>query len=179
MAEQLRIGDKDFDLFLKEEGIMEGVDRVAGELNEAFRDIRPIFLSVLNGAFLFSSDLFKRLDIECEISFVKVASYHGTTSSGTVKQLVGLNESLEDRSVVILEDIVDTGNTLEAIVRSLHEHHPREVRVATLLYKPEAYRGDRVIDHRALEVPDHFLVGYGLDYDGLGRNLRDIYKLVR
>lgn len=178
MKEQLRIGDRTFDLFLPEERIIEGVERVASELNEELKGCRPLFLSVLNGAFLFSADLFKRLDIECEISFVKVASYHGTTSTGTVKQLVGLNESLEDRNVVILEDIVDTGNTLESILRSLHEHHPREVRVATLLYKPEAYRGGRVIDHRALEVPDDFLVGYGLDYDGLGRNLRDIYKLV-
>lgn len=178
MDEQLTIRDKNFELFLPEEKVMEGVDRVARELDREFRDRKPLFLSVLNGAFLFSADLFKRLNIECEISFVKVASYHGTTSTGTVKQLVGLNEALEDRSVVILEDIVDTGNTLESIVRSLQEHHPREIRIATLLFKPDVYQGDRVVDHRALEVPDHFLVGYGLDYDGLGRNLRDIYKLA-
>jgi hypoxanthine phosphoribosyltransferase len=178
MEERLRIGDKEFDPFLTEKEILEGVDRVAEQLNEQLAEARPLFLSVLNGAFLFSADLLKRLHIDCEISFVKVASYHGTTSTGTVKQLVGLNESLEGRTVVILEDIVDTGNTLQSIVRSLREHHPRELRVATLLFKPDAYRGERVIDHRALTVPDEFLVGYGLDYDGLGRNLRDIYKLA-
>lgn len=177
MEERLQIGDRTFDIFLSEEEILQGVERVAAELNEELDGTTPLFLSVLNGAFLFSADLFKHLEIDCEISFVKVASYHGTTSTGTVKQLVGLNESLEGRTVVILEDIVDTGNTLESILRSLREHHPKEVRVATLLFKPDAYKGDRTIDHRALEVPDDFLVGYGLDYDGLGRNLRDIYKL--
>lgn len=178
MGEHIHIRDKEFEPFIREAEIMEGVDRVAKELNEELHEKRPIFLSVLNGSFLFAADLLKRMEIDCEISFVKVASYHGTTSSGTVKQLVGLNESLEDRCVVILEDIVDTGRTLESILASLHEHHPREVRVATLLFKPDAYKGDRVVDHRALEVPDKFLVGYGLDYDGLGRNLRDIYKLA-
>ncbi len=178
MEKAIRIGERDFEPFLSEEEILKGVDRVAEELNRDLQGKQPLFLSVLNGAFLFSADLLKRLDIDCEISFVKVASYHGTTSTGTVKQLVGLNESLEGRNVVILEDIVDTGNTLQSILRSLHEQHPREVRVATLLFKPDAYNGERVIDHRALTVPDKFLVGYGLDYDGLGRNFRDIYKLV-
>ncbi len=178
MAERLQIGDKEFERFLPEVAILEGVERVAGELNEQLQGRRPILLSVLNGAFLFTADLVKRLDIDCEVSFVKVASYSGTTSTGTMKQLVGLNEYLEGRLVVIVEDIVDTGNTLEHILRSLHEHHPEEVRVATLLFKPDAYRGKRVVDHRALEVPDDFLLGYGLDYDGLGRNLRDIYKLA-
>ncbi len=177
MEERLQIADRTFELFLEEQDILQGVERVAAELNEELEGKNPLFLSVLNGAFLFSADLFKHLDIDCEISFVKVASYHGTTSTGTVKQLVGLNEALEDRTVVILEDIVDTGNTLKSILRSLHEHHPKEVRVATLLFKPDAYRGERTIEHRALEVPDDFLVGYGLDYDGKGRNLRDIYKL--
>ncbi len=177
MEERLQIADRTFELFLEEQDILQGVERVATELNEELEGKNPLFLSVLNGAFLFSADLFKHLEIDCEISFVKVASYHGTTSTGTVKQLVGLNEALEDRTVVILEDIVDTGNTLKSILRSLHEHHPKEVRVATLLFKPDAYRGERTIEHRALEVPDDFLVGYGLDYDGKGRNLRDIYKL--
>ena len=178
MAERLQIGDRTFEHFLSEDRIIKGVDKVGEELNGDLADSRPILLSVLNGAFLFTADLVKRLDIECEVSFVKVASYHGTTSTGTVKQLVGLNDSLEGRTVVIVEDIVDTGNTLENILRSLQEHHPKEVRVATLLFKPDAYQGDRVIDHRALEVPDDFIVGYGLDYEGLGRNLRDIYKLA-
>lgn len=178
MEERIHIGDKEFELYIAESRIMEAVENVALELNEELRDAEPLFLSVLNGSFLFAADLLKRMEIRCEISFVKVASYHGTTSSGTVKQLVGLNESLEGRNVVILEDIVDTGNTLESIMRSLQEHHPAEIRVATLLFKPEAYRGDRSIDHMALEVPDEFLVGYGLDYNGFGRNLRDIYKLA-
>lgn len=178
MEERIHIGDKEFELYIAESRIMEAVEKVALELNEEFRDAEPLFLSVLNGSFLFAADLLKRMEIPCEISFVKVASYHGTTSSGTVKQLVGLNESLEGRNVVVLEDIVDTGNTLESIMRSLQEHHPAEIRVATLLFKPEAYRGEHTIDHMALEVPDEFLVGYGLDYNGFGRNLRDIYKLA-
>jgi hypoxanthine phosphoribosyltransferase len=119
----------------------------------------------------------KKLTIECEVSFVKVSSYHGTSTTGSVKQLIGLNEEIKGRTVVIVEDIVDTGLTIEAVVKQLTEMEPAEIKIATLLYKPEAYRGRIELDYVAMVVPNDFLVGYGLDYDGLGRNLPDIYVL--
>jgi hypoxanthine phosphoribosyltransferase len=119
----------------------------------------------------------KKLTIECEISFVKVSSYYGTSTTGSVKQLIGLNEEVKGRTVVIVEDIVDTGLTIEAIVKELTALEPAEIKIATLLYKPEAYRGRIELDYVAIVVPNDFLIGYGLDYDGLGRNLPDIYVL--
>jgi hypoxanthine phosphoribosyltransferase len=141
------------------------------------KDKKPLFLSVLNGSFMFASDLMKKITIDCEISFVKVASYNGISTSGSIKSLIGLNEDIKGRTIVIIEDIVDTGLTIESVVKQLELMEPAEIKIATLLYKPEAYRKKLQLDYVAIVVPNDFLVGYGLDYDGLGRNLPDIYVL--
>lgn len=174
---RIRIKDKHFTIYIPSEEIQKRIDEVAAKINTELAGQRPLFLAVLNGSFLFAADLMKRLTIDCEISFIKVASYQGTSSSGNVKQLFGLNEDLRHRTVVVLEDIVDTGLTLESLRDQILKMEPRELKFATLLFKPEAYTRNVKIDYIGLEVPNHFLVGYGLDYDGLGRNMEDIYVL--
>ncbi|MFZ1688672.1 MAG: phosphoribosyltransferase family protein [Flavobacteriales bacterium] len=175
---RIQLHDKSFDPFISEAEVSTAIDRLALEIGKKYDGKRPLFLGVLNGAFFFAAELVKRLDIECEISFVKVASYHGTSSSGTVTQLIGLTERVEGRHVVVLEDIVDTGGTVENIMASLAEHHPASVSIAALLFKPEAYKKTIPIEHVALEIPNAFVVGSGLDHDGLGRNLRGIYRIT-
>jgi hypoxanthine phosphoribosyltransferase len=171
------IKDKTFKINIPANEINKAVGEVAHRINIELKDKRPLFLAVLNGAFMFASDLMKKLTINCEISFVKVSSYQGTSTSGSVKQLIGLNEDIKGRTVVIVEDIVDTGLTIESLVKQLETLEPAEIKVATLLYKPEAYRKRIELDYVAIVVPNDFLMGYGLDYDGLGRNLPDIYVL--
>ena len=138
----------------------------------------PLFLCVLNGSFIFAADLLKMINIDCGISFIKMASYQGTSSTGEVKTILGLDSEIKDRVIVIVEDIVDTGNTIVALVNQLQSYGPKDIKVSTLLFKPEAYQKDIKIDYRALEVSNEFLVGYGLDYDGFGRNLEHIYKII-
>ena len=169
--------DKTFKVNIPSSEINKAVGEVAHRINLELTDKKPLFLSVLNGSFMFASDLMKKLTIDCEISFVKVASYDGTSTTGTHKQLIGLNEDIKGRTVVIVEDIVDTGLTIENVINQLLTMEPAEIKIATLLYKPEAYRGKIELDYVAIVVPNDFLVGYGLDYDGLGRNLPDIYVL--
>lgn len=178
LKQTVHLHDKSFAIDIHEEQIMRAVDELAETINRELDGEMPLFVGVLNGSFMFLSDLMKRVTIPCEISFVKVASYEGTTSSGQVKQLVGLNENIKDRTVVIVEDIVDTGNTIEDLYHSLETQRPKRILVATLLFKPEAYTKQISIDYVALRVPNDFLVGYGLDYDGLGRNLKHIYKIT-
>lgn len=175
---RVRLHDKEFDRFLSEDEVNAAVDRLAGELRQKYRDKRPLFIGVLNGAFFFAAELIKRLDIECEITFVKVASYLGTKSSGRVTDLIGLNERIEGRHVVVLEDIVDTGSTVKHIMDALSDHHPASISVATLLFKPDAYKQAIPIEHVAVSIPNAFVVGSGLDHDGLGRNLPGIYRIV-
>lgn len=175
---EVRIHDKNFRIMVSSQKIQKGISEVAKKINLELKGKTPLFICVLNGAFIFASDLLKKINIKCEISFVKLASYHGTTSSGEVKTLIGLDENVKNRTVVILEDIVDTGLTLETIVKQLRVFEPKEIKIATLLLKPDAYKKNIPIDYAALEVPNNFLVGFGLDYDGLGRNLEDIYVLV-
>lgn len=175
---RVRLHDIDFELFIPEAQVNEAVQRLAGELRAKYADKRPLFIGVLNGAFFFAAELLKRLDIACEITFVKVASYHGTSTTGKVSDLIGLNERIEGRHVVVLEDIVDTGNTVRHILDSLADHHPASVSVAALLFKPEAYKQDIPIEHVALRIPNAFVVGSGLDHDGLGRNLPGIYRII-
>ena len=174
---KVTIKDKTFRVNIPASEINKAVGEVAHRINAELKDKKPLFLAVLNGSFMFASDLMKKLTIDCEISFVKVASYHGTSSTGSVKSLIGLNEDIKGRTVVIIEDIVDTGLTIEALVQQLEAMEPAEIRIATLLYKPEAYRKRIELDYVAIVVPNDFLVGYGLDYDGWGRNLPDIYVL--
>ena len=178
MQQTIHIKDKCFRTFIPEADILREVRRVAEEINRDMAGKNPLFLSVLNGSFMFTSDLMKCLDIPCEVSFVKLASYEGTSSTGKVKELVGLNEDISGRTVVIVEDIVDTGLTMKRLIETLEAKSPKEIRIATLLVKPEKLQVKLHIDYAAMEIPNDFIVGYGLDYDGLGRNYRDIYAVT-
>ncbi len=157
--------------------IDKAVSAVAEKLNSDLKDNTPLFVAVLNGSFMFTSDLLKKIKIDCEVSFIKVASYEGVSSTGKLTELIGLNESVNGRTVIIVEDIVDTGSTIENVWKQLSEMGATEIKVATLLFKPKAYTKALPVEYVAIEVPNDFLIGYGLDYDGLGRNLEDIYVL--
>ncbi len=176
--QRVRLHDKDFELFIPESEVNAAIDKVALELRTKFQGKRPLFIGILNGAFFFAAELLKRLDIECEITFVKVASYRGTSSSGKVDGLIGLNERINGRHVIVLEDIVDTGRTIRHITELLIDHHPDSISIAALLFKPDAYLGNIPIDHVALRIPNDFVVGSGLDHDGSGRNLPGIYRII-
>ena len=175
---RVKIIDKEFEISIPSSEIQNIIFRLADKMNNDLRAKKVIFLGILNGSFMFAGDLFKKIDIDCQITFLKVASYVGTSSSGNVKRLIGLNEDIKDQVVVILEDIVDTGITLDNIIKQLKGYEPSEIRVATLLFKPEAYQIEIKIDYIGKEIPNDFIVGYGLDYNGFGRNLEDIYTLV-
>ena len=169
----IQIKDKRFTPFIPEERILKEVARVASEINRDLEGTNPLFLSVLNGAFMFAADLMRNLTIPSEISFVKLASY-----TGKVKELVGLNDDIEGRTVVIVEDIVDTGVTMKHLLETLQARKPKEIRIATLLLKPDKLKVELDIHYVAMRIPNDFIVGYGLDYDGLGRNYRDIYTVM-
>lgn len=174
----IRVKDKDFKLSITAEEISAAVDSIAAKLNHDLAGKNPIFLVVLNGAFVFAADLYRKIDIESEISFVKLASYSGTSSTSNVKELIGLNEQLKGRTVVILEDIIDSGTTMQYLINRLMYHGVTEVLLAALLFKPSAFRESFRIDYLGMEIPNDFIVGYGLDYDGFGRNYADIYKII-
>jgi hypoxanthine phosphoribosyltransferase len=175
---QIRLGDKTFVPYISEQRILESIDLMAVQMNRELEGKQPLFLVVLNGAFLFAADLLRRISIDCEVSFVKMASYHGTESTGSVKQLIGLSDSLKGRTVVIVEDIIDTGVTLEQIVSQVNAHEPEAVYTCALLFKPEAYKKLIPVNYAGITIPNAFIVGYGLDYNQLGRNLRDIYVIA-
>ena len=172
------VHNKNFEIFIEEAKIQKAIADMAAKMNKDFKDKKPLFLAVLNGSFMFAADLFKHLTIDCEISFVKLSSYHGTQTTEKVKELIGINENLKSRTIVVLEDIVDTGITINAMMAQLMQQEPAEIKIATLLFKPAAYIQRVHLDYVGMEVAKVFLLGYGLDYDGLGRNLRDIYKIV-
>ncbi len=175
---QVTLKDKTFKVSIPEERIQRVIIEIANRINEDYKgEDTPLFISILNGAFMFTADIFKHINFNCEVSFLKFSSYEGTATTGKVKQLIGINEEIKDRKVIVLEDIVDTGITLEQILEQLKSFEPANVKIATLLFKPDAYKKDLKIDYIGLEVPNEFIVGYGLDYDGLGRNLVDIYTL--
>lgn len=175
---KVTLHDKQFEPFIGVAELEAAIDAVAAKVAAKYADSVPLFLGVLNGSYYFAAELMKRLPIICEISFVKVASYHGTVSSGTVSQLIGLQERIAGRHVVIVEDIVDTGNTIEHIVEALREKNPASIAIASLLLKPDVYKKDIPVDFVAMEIPNIFVVGSGLDHDGLGRNLPGIYRIV-
>ena len=177
MKEVITIKDKQFDLFIEEEVIEQGIKRVAERMNVELAGKNPIFLAVLNGAFMFAGELMKEVSIPSEITFVRLASYQGTTTTNRVQEVLGLNESIRGRNVVIVEDIVDSGNTMVSLLQHLAKHEPEEVKIATLLFKPAALKQKLHLDYVALEIPNDFIAGYGLDYDGYGSNLKDIYKV--
>ena len=177
--DKIKIKDKEFQVSIPYDSIYESIRKIAAQINEDFRDKEiPVFLSILNGAFMFTADLFKELDINGYLSFVKFASYQGTSSTGEVKELIGLNEDLKDKNVIVLEDIVDSGLTIKQVTDQVESLQPKEMKVATLLLKPDIFNNEINLDYVGMEVPNDFIIGYGLDYDGLGRNYRDIYKVV-
>lgn len=176
--ETIQIKDKLFSISIPGADIQREVMRVANEINRDMEDKNPLFLSVLNGSFMFTADLMKYITIPCQISFIKLASYEGTASTGKITEVLGLSESVHDRTVVIVEDIVDTGLTMQRLLQTLGTRAPREIRIATLLVKPEKLKIDLKLDYVAMEIPNDFIVGYGLDYDGFGRNYPDIYTVV-
>jgi hypoxanthine phosphoribosyltransferase len=176
---RIQLLDKEFVLSIPASDIKRAIWDMAMKINRDLHDKNPLMVCILNGSFMFSADLMKLIEFPCEISFVKLSSYHGMESTGEVKQLIGLNENVEGRTIVLLEDIVDTGVTIDNLVRQLKTQNPADVKIATLLFKPEACTRDIKLDYVGLEIPNDFIVGYGLDYDGYGRNLPDIYTVVK
>ena len=176
--ETITIRDKQFRLSIESEKIQEAVKNVAEAINRDLAGKDPLFICVLNGAFMFAADLMKTVNIPCEITFIKLSSYEGLYTTGSVKEVIGLNESVVGRTIVVVEDIVDTGITMDKILASLAAKGAKEVRVATFLQKPDALQKDITVDYVAMKIPNDFIVGYGLDYDGYGRNLKDIYTVI-
>ena len=174
----VRVHDKDFEPYLPAEQITKKIKEIAVWMDADYEGKKPLFVAILNGSFMFASDLFKSLTIEAEICFIKLASYKGTKSSGQVITAIGLDTDMHGRHVVILEDIVDTGKTLSEFLPQLEHQQPASLKIAALLHKPEATVYPISVDYLGFSVPNKFLLGYGLDYDGLGRNIPSIYKLV-
>ncbi|MDR0768339.1 MAG: hypoxanthine phosphoribosyltransferase [Dysgonamonadaceae bacterium] len=173
----LQLKDKKFEIFFPENVILEGIERVSKDIARDMKEKKPLLICVLKGAFMFASDLIKRLDFPCEMGFIHLKSYEGTQSSGTITEIHELAENVENRHLVIVEDIIDTGHTISYLVNRLKANNPASVKIACLLFRPDALKTDIKPDYCALETPNNFIVGYGLDYDGLGRNLRDIYRI--
>ncbi|MBD0277765.1 MAG: hypoxanthine phosphoribosyltransferase [Flavisolibacter sp.] len=174
----IRVHDKAFQTFLSEEAIQQKIKEIADKINKDYAGKKPLFIAILNGSFMFASDLFKHLTIEAEITFIKLASYKGMRSSGQVLTAIGLDQDLYNREVLIVEDIVDTGKTLYQFIPKLYYQQPASIKIVALLHKPEALQFPLMIDYIGFEIPKKFVVGYGLDYDGLGRNMKEIYQLM-
>jgi hypoxanthine phosphoribosyltransferase len=177
MKKEIHLFDKSFVPYLDEQLIANRIKELAAELKEHYKNKNILFLSVLNGSFMFTSDLMKCIDISVEVSFVKLSSYEGTSSSGHVHELIGLNEDIKGKHIVILEDIVDTGLTVERVMKMIQTKDPESMEVCTLLYKEAAFEGEIPPKYFGFKIPNKFVVGYGLDYNELGRNLREIYQL--
>jgi len=174
----IKVKDKEFRLFLDKDQIQEAISRVADQINHDLDGKDPLFLSVLNGSFMFAADLMKQITIPCNISFIKLASYQGMERGDKVREVFGLSERIDNRTIVIVEDIVDSGNTMQQLLESLHTRNPKEVRIATFLHKPDALRCELKLDYIAFKVPNDFVVGYGMDYDGFGRNFGEVYTAI-
>ncbi|MDR2882540.1 MAG: hypoxanthine phosphoribosyltransferase [Alistipes sp.] len=179
---RIKIHDREFRVLIPSSEIEAAIDRLAARINADYAARAavqpPLFLGVLNGAFMFVAELLRRIEFHCEISFVKLASYHGLGSSGKISELIGLKNNVEGRDVIILEDVVDSGESMEHLLRSLAGHRPASVEIATLFFKPGAFTRDFPVRYRAIETVNEFIVGFGLDYNELGRNLKDIYVVV-
>jgi hypoxanthine phosphoribosyltransferase len=175
---QVTIEDKTFGIYIQDQDIQQAIQTIANEINVLYTDKKPIFISVLNGAFMFTADLLKKIEVPCELSFIKLSSYSGTTSTGTVKEIVGLQEEIVGRDVIVIEDIIDTGITMQKIISQLGLKNPSSIRIATLLLKPDSVKVPIKPDFVCFSIPDKFVVGYGLDLNGIGRNLPDIYQLI-
>lgn len=176
---KLQVKDKSFAVSIPEAKILEQVRRVAAEITRDMEGKDPLFLPVLNGAFMFAADLLREVTIPCEISFIKLASYAGTHSTGAIREVIGLAKDITGRHVVIVEDIIDSGLTMAHMIETLEKHNPASISVCALLVKPDALKVEVPIHYRCMDIPNDFIVGYGLDYDGFGRNTRDIYTLCK
>lgn len=174
----VKVHDKSFGIYLSEETIQKRVKELSAQISADYAGKRPLFIAILNGSFMFAADLFKYLTIEAELCFIKLASYKGMKSSGNVVTSIGLDDDLFGRDVIIVEDIVDTGKTLHNFLPKLDHQQPRSMKIAALLHKSEATEFPLELNYVGFEIPNKFVVGYGLDYDGLGRNLKEIYQLV-
>lgn len=180
MSQPIQVHDLSFELYLSAEQLQARVLALAQLLEEEYAGKQPLFIGVLNGAFMFASDLIKECNFDCEISFIKVASYRGTTSTGEVSTLIGLDKEIKGRHVIIVEDIIDTGNTMAKLMQDLTTYEPSSMALVSLLLKPEALEHPHLpLNYIGFEIPNKFVVGYGLDYDGLGRNYKDIYQLIK
>lgn len=177
IMETIHVKDKKFTVSIPEKQILKEVARVAAEINRDYEGQEPIFLAVLNGSFIFAADLLREITLPCQISFVKMASYDGVNTTGKIRELMGLNIDITDRPVIIVEDIVDTGLTMAHMLETLRGHNPSSIAICTLLLKPEKLKVQLDVKYRCLEIPNDFIVGYGLDYDQFGRNTRDIYTI--
>ena len=174
---EIRLHDKNFVPFISAQELDFAIQNMAKQIEDDFADDTPVFVGVLNGAFMVVSDFMKHYKAPCEVSFIKMASYEGTASTNEVKQLIGLNQDLTGRTVIIIEDIVDTGNTIEELKELFKKQNVKHFKIATLFFKPEAYKKDIKLDYVGIRIPNKFIVGFGLDYDGLGRNLPEVYQL--
>ena len=174
----VKIKDKTFRTSIPEAEIKARVKTVAQQISKDMEGKNPLFLGVLNGSFIFAADLMREMTIPCEISFVKLASYQGTTSTGKIKEVIGINEDLTGRTIVIVEDIVESGRTMKRMIEQLGTRNPASVHICSLFFKPDKLEADLTLDYVAFRIPDDFIVGYGLDYDQQGRELKDIYTIV-
>ena len=178
MEKNITLGDKSFRPYITESQILSAIRQMATQINKDYEGSTPLIVPILNGSFMFASDLVKELTCQCEISFIKASSYRGTSSTGELTSLIGINEDVKGRDIIIIEDIIDTGHTLAKIVPAMQALQPGSIAIATLLFKPKALKVDLKIDYTGIEIPNEFIVGYGLDYNGLGRNLREIYQVI-
>ncbi|QHT70010.1 hypoxanthine phosphoribosyltransferase [Rhodocytophaga rosea] len=173
----VQLKDKEFEVYISHQDLTGRIQALASQISQQYEGRCPLFVAILNGAFMFAAHLLQHISIPCEITFIKVASYQALQSTGKITELLGLNEDISGRDVIIVEDIVDSGLTMEGIVASMKSQNPRSVQVATLLFKPQALRTSVELHYVGFEIPNAFVVGFGLDYDGLGRNLQDLYVL--
>lgn len=174
----IKVHDKVFSIYLSEAAIQERVKTIAETINKDYQGKKPLFIAILNGSFMFAADLFKHLTIPTEVTFIKLASYKGMKSTGNVITSIGLDVELYGKDLIIIEDIVDTGKTLYNFLPKLKDHHPTSLKIAALLHKPDATKFPLTLDYVGFSIPDKFVIGYGLDYDGMGRNLKEIYQVV-
>lgn len=176
---EIKVLDREFSEYITEDEIQSRITAMAEKISEDLQGRDVLFFGILNGAFLFAADIFRQIKLNAQISFIKLASYEGTGPSGKIKELIGWNEDMTGKTVVVIEDIIDTGSTMERIIGELTLRKAVDVKICTLLFKPEAYTKDIPIDYIGFEIPNNFVVGYGLDYDGYGRNLKSIYKIIK
>ncbi len=179
MSNLISIGDKQFKPFISQQQLEIAVKNVAEIINRDLATEFPVFLVVLNGSFMFAADLLRNVSLPCEVCFIKIKSYEGTTSTGTTTELIGLTADVSNRTVVIVEDIVDTGVTIKKLKEQLNSRNVKQIKVTSALYKPTAHKTDDVVDYPGIKIPDEFVIGYGLDYNELGRNLKEIYVLAK